>query len=396
LKKRLTIRIALHYRDDESIRTTDQGGFVMVNRIQKLLTVPALALVVLGAQVQGVSAQVNDIDISAFVDFNYQWAFNKTDPELRTFDVLHNSFTMSYAEVSLEKMATSSSRVGGRIDLGFGPVADIVGGTDAGGSEVFKHVQQAYISVMPSENFTLDVGKFVTPIGAEVIESQDNWNYSRSILFGYAIPFQHTGVRATVAANDQVSVSGFLLNGWNNSVDNNNDKTFAASVAVTPSEQLSWVGNIIAGKEADFDDNGEEDLVWLFDTTLSFQATETVSLMGNYDYGSASNYIDTDESGSWWGFAAYARLQAQENWALAGRYEYVDDSDSGFMTIGEKAQSFTVTSDHNVLDGVIARVEFRLDNVAQGDNAFDYFTKDDGSDTGTQPSLTVGVVYALN
>ena len=42
-----------------------------------------------------------------------------------------------------------------------------------------------------------DVGKFVTPIGAEVIESQDNWNYTRSILFGYAIPFYHVGVRAT-------------------------------------------------------------------------------------------------------------------------------------------------------------------------------------------------------
>ena len=38
-----------------------------------------------------------------------------------------------------------------------------------------------------------DAGKFVTPIGAEVIESQDNWNYTRSILFGYAIPFYHLG-----------------------------------------------------------------------------------------------------------------------------------------------------------------------------------------------------------
>ncbi len=44
----------------------------------------------------------------------------------------------------------------------------------------------------------IDAGKFVTPIGAEVIESQDNWNYTRSTLFGYAIPFYHTGLRATV------------------------------------------------------------------------------------------------------------------------------------------------------------------------------------------------------
>ena len=34
---------------------------------------------------------------------------------------------------------------------------------------------------------TLDVGKFVTQHGAEVIESKDNWNYSRSFMFALAI-----------------------------------------------------------------------------------------------------------------------------------------------------------------------------------------------------------------
>jgi Putative beta-barrel porin-2, OmpL-like. bbp2 len=333
----------------------------------------------------GASAQV---DISGSVDTYYEYSFNKVDPEgLRSFDVLHNSFSLSLAEVAFEKAATEDSKVGGRIDLDFGPTADIVGSTDFGGSEVFKHVQQAYLSIMASPKLTIDVGKFVTPIGTEVIESQDNWNYTRSILFGYAIPFDHTGVRATVAASDQVSLSGFVLNGWNNSVDNNSDKTFAASASIAPSEQLSIVGNFMAGKEADNNGDGTQDLRWLFDSTVSFAATDMVTLMGNFDYGKDADYVATGTAGSWWGAAGYVRIQAQENWAVAGRYEYIDDSNSGWMTIGEKAQSFTITSDHNV-DDMIARIEFRLDHLQNAD-----FTKSDGSATKNQPSLVVGLVY---
>ena len=346
----------------------------------------------MGFTAREVSAQIGDgVELSAFVDFYYAYAFNKTDPSLRSFDVLHNAFSMSLAEVALEKAASQESRVGGRIDLDFGPTADLVASFEpAGGTEVFKHVQQAYLSVLAGESLTLDFGKFVTPHGAEVIESQGNWNYTRSILFGYAIPFYHAGVRATVAASDQVSLSGFLVNGWNNTTETNADKTFAGSVALTPNDQVTWFATFMAGKEADNDGDGEEDLRWLFDTTVSFAATDMVTLMANFDYGKDANYIATGEDATWWGIAAYLRLQAQENWALAGRYEYVNDSEGGWMTIGEKAQSFTLTSDH-MLDELIARVEFRMD-IAESD---DFFTKDDGSGTSNQPSLIVGMVVPL-
>ena len=77
--------------------------------------------------------------------------------------------------------------------------------------------------------------------------------------------------------------------------------------------------------------------------------------MANYDYGKEG---DT----SWWGIAAYAKLQVKPSWALVGRYEYLDDSDGGFMTIGQKAQTLTLTSDHLVAGGAEAapRVPRRL------------------------------------
>ena len=349
-----------------------------------------VAPVALGSHATEAAAQ--QLDVSGSVDFFYQYGFNEVDPfDMRTFDALHNSFTLSLAEVALEVVPTEDNRVGGRVDLNFGTTADIVGSADSVDEEIYKHVQQAYISVMPSETFTVDVGKFVTPIGAEVIESHENWNYSRSILFGYAIPFNHLGVRGTIAASEDVSISGFVLNGWNNSIDNNSAKTFAASVSAMPSEQISWVGNIIAGNEGDNDGDGEDDLLWLFDTTVSVSLTDAVSVMGNFDYGSNSNAVPTaggPEAATWWGLAGYLRFQAQDDWAVAGRVEYIDDSEGGFMSIGEKAQSFTVTSDH-AFDDLIARIEFRVDRAETDD----FFTKDDGTDAQTQPSLTVGMVY---
>ena len=58
-----------------------------------------------------------------------------------------------------------------------------------------------------------------------MIESQDNWNYSRSVLFGYAIPFYHVGLRATLPVTDKVSLAGYAVNGWNNGTEFNGKKT---------------------------------------------------------------------------------------------------------------------------------------------------------------------------
>lgn len=333
------------------------------------------------------SARAQELDVSAFVDFYYGYVFNEVDPSLRSFDVQHNTFSLGLAEVALEKAPSEASRVGGRIDLAFGKTADLVAAfePEAGGTEIYKHVQQAYISVLAADDLTVDVGKFVTVHGAEVIESQNNWNYTRSILFGYAIPFYHTGVRATVNASERLSLTGLVVNGWNNSSETNGDKTFGGSFAFSPNDRLSWLGNVMVGEDfGDEDGDGEEDITTLIDTTVTLAATDMLTLMSNFDYGM---WGDT----KWWGIAAYAKLQAREDWALAGRFEYIDDGEGGFMTIGERAQSFTLTSDHVVRGGLIARVDVRLDRTES-----DSFVKSDGSRTQNQPSLTLGLVYTLD
>lgn len=326
------------------------------------------------------------VDVSGFVDVYYGYNFNETAPALRTFDVQHNAFSLSLAEIAFSKAVTPESRVGFRVDLDFGRAAQLTTAfePEAGDKAVYQNVEQAYLSLLTGK-VQWDVGKFVTPMGAEVIESQDNWNYTRSILFGYAIPFYHLGVRATASVSDKLSLAGFVTNGWNNASVIHDAPCLAAQATVKPSSKLTWYVNYMVGQEVADDPllPGGAPTRHLFDTTASLTATDKLSLMANFDYGK-------EGEATWWGLAAYAKLQASPNWALVGRYEYVDDTDGGFMTIGDKAQSVTLTADHLVSGSLKARFEYRLD-LTDGD----FFTKSDGSSTSSQSTATVGLVYGF-
>jgi len=320
------------------------------------------------------------VQVGGWVDVYYGYNFNKVDPSLRSFDVQHNTFSLSAAEVNFTKAPTAQSRVGFRTDLWVGKAADLTAAyePETDGKEIYKHVQQAYVSLLTGK-VQWDAGKFVTPMGAEVIESQDNWNYTRSILFGYAIPFYHLGVRASLPLNDKLSLGAQLVNGWNNASEINGSKTVHLSATVKPTASVTWIGSYMVGKETP----GSNDTRHLFDTTLTVNATGKLSLMANYDYGKEGDV-------EWWGIAAYAKLQATPSWAVAARYEYLDDTKGGFMTFGTKAQTITVTSDHTIAGALKARLEYRTDFADE-----DIFEKDDGSFKSSQTTLTVGVVYSF-
>src|SRR6266478_2067806 len=189
-------------------------------------------------------AWYRQINVSGFVDVYYSYNFNRPlsmTNQLRNFDLDHNQFKLSLAELVIQK---APSPVGFRIDLDYGPTTDFVHAAEptspnipdanGNGRETFKNIQQAYVSwVAPiGKGLTIDFGKFVTHMGAEVIESKDNWNYSRSFLFAFAIPYYHAGVRASYPVSDKLTVNGYLYNGWNNVTDNNNQKTFGAEITL--------------------------------------------------------------------------------------------------------------------------------------------------------------------
>ena len=122
----------------------------------------------------------------------------------------------------------------------------------------------------------------MTPAGAEVIETKDNWNYSRGLLFSWAIPYFHFGASAKYAFNSKFALTGYLVNGWNNSVDNNSGKTTGFTAAWTPNSKFSLIQNYLVGPEQT---NNNSDFRHLYDTVVTYSPNTKLSLMANYDYG---------------------------------------------------------------------------------------------------------------
>jgi hypothetical protein len=328
------------------------------------------------------------VQVDGFVDGYYEWAFNESALQLRNFDATHNSFSLNYAEVALTKAVSDTSRGGFRVDFGAGDTANMVNAFEPAGTDYLKYVQQAYVSylVPAGKGLTVDFGKFVTPHGAEVIENKDNYNYSRGLLFALAIPYYHTGVRASYAASDKVTVTGYLVNGWNNVKDNNSDKTVGVGLLTKPSAKLAVNLGYMVGKEQnEADEGGTRSLV---DVVAIYAVSDKLSVLGNVDYGHDKVGGDPVD---WYGLALGAKYQATDKWAFSPRYEIFKDAD-GFATgTTQTLQDITLTGEYKAAGGLIARFEFRTDFSDE-----DYFAKDSGSLVSTQPSLSIGLIYAFS
>jgi hypothetical protein len=298
----------------------------------------------------------HNVTVDGLVDAYYAYRVGNTIPQvpsmLRTFDAQTDQFSLAYAELGVGMAADPG---GFRIDLGFGPTADLTA-QPGPGSEVFKHIQQAY-ATMKLGPVTIDAGKFVTNAGAEVIEAKNNPNYSRSILFGYAIPFTHTGVRAGVGLTDQLTMQISLVNGWDNVLDNNKYKTLGLSFFYTGSQGTTAALNIYSGPE------GAVASEWrhVFDLVVGQAIGDRFNVNLNLDYG-RETIAATDVS--WYGASLMGKYKVIDQMTVALRLEYFADPD-GYRTGAVGGSNFmegTLTFGFPFGDHSELRLEGRYDN----------------------------------
>jgi len=299
---------------------------------------------------------VGSITFSGMIDGYYSFNFNHPESgtnNLRNFDVKANQFSLNMAKVTLEH---TPDPVGFRLDLGFGRAFDMIHAAETAPS-VFRNIEQAYISFKPAQakGLQLDFGKFVTAAGAEVIETKDNWNYSRSLLFSWAIPYYHFGLRAVMPLGKHFNAGVHVVNGWNNVEDNNTGKTVGFMTQVVTSK-VTWTSTYHAGPEKTGTNEG-----WrhLYDTTLLLTPTPKLSSYVNFDYGVDKNMFTGNKR--WTGIAWAGRYAVNSWFALAPRVEWFNDAD-GFSTgIVQKVKELTFTAEFKAREGVLSRVEYRHD-----------------------------------
>jgi hypothetical protein len=331
--------------------------------------------------------------LSGFVDLYYGQNFNNPTTRtnsLRAFDLASNQFGLNLVELVVDKAPdAANSRTGYHIALGFGQAMNAVNGTDPGGLGFDQYLKEAYFSYLApvGKGLEVDVGKFVTPHGAEVIETKDNWNYSRGLLFSYAIPYYHFGMRAKYAFNDKYSVSGFLVNGWNNVIDNNTGKTYGMGFNWTPNKKFGVTENYMAGPEQA---NNTSNWRQLSDTVITYSLNPRLSFIVNYDYGRGDRIATIPHPVYWTGAAGYVRYALNDRYAFATRYEYYDDH-YGFTTgTPQHLHEFTETFERLIAHHILTRMEFRRDMS----NEPSFFKAN--SPVMAQNTLTAGLVFTFD
>jgi len=160
------------------------------------------------------------LKLGFYVDTTYQAAFhqpNDQDIVLRSLYPDQNQFNINAFTLSIAKDPEFSDSVwdliGFRADILFGQQAPLL--ASAGLESDVVDPYQLYLHVIAPVGNGIDfyAGKFVTLAGYEVIEARNDPNISRSILFGFAIPFTHTGIRSHYAAGPLDFYLG-MNDGW--------------------------------------------------------------------------------------------------------------------------------------------------------------------------------------
>ncbi len=326
------------------------------------------------------------IDFSGMIDGYYSLNFNHPDAG---FNQLYN-FDDKTNQVNLNLLKLTASHdpdpIGFRVDIGLGRVFSIINPAPNPDPEFFRYVEQAYVSVKPKgwKGFEADFGDFVTSAGAEVIETKDNWNYSRSLLFSWAIPYYHFGVRTSMPIGNSFTAGVQVINGWNAIVDDhgNNMKTVGLTGTVTK-KKFAWTNNYYVGPQYTSTSNQTRGL---YDTVLLLTPTDKISAYLNFDYG--RQHLPGGGSNHWNGFAGAAHFQLTKRVALSPRAEYYNDS-SGFTTgTPQRLHEVTVTGEYKAFEGLLGRLEYRHD----GSNV-DFFNRGTvPAFSKTQNTISVGIV----
>jgi len=365
--------------------------------------------------------------VVGLVDGYYGYNFNKPElgatsisgapgdfTSLRLFDPRNNQFALNLVELGLVKTPDADNRLGYKAIFGFGDAMQQVNVISGNDPTFLQYLKEAYFSYLApvGKGLQIDVGKFVTPMGAEVIEGNANWNYSRSLLFNYAIPFYHYGVRAQYTFNPKFSLTGYVVNGWNNVIHdtstacgvppapgcyNNSGKTGGLSFAWNATKKLTVTETWLGGPGATQLDGSH----WrnVLDTVIAYNLNSKWSFQLNGDYGRVeATALTPTKPVDWWGAAGYIKYQLNPKYAFAARYEYYNDP-NGYTTgifdpngVGPHIQEVTATLERRIATHLVTRLEYRHD---ESNEAFFPKGKIGNLPVTGQNTMAVGMMFVL-
>lgn len=327
------------------------------------------------------------VAVSGMLDSYYSVGLNHPAGNvngLRNFDDKANQLELNMAMLTLD---ATPKPLGFHLDLGFGRTFDIMSATEKDVLPV-RFFKQAYISLKPAswKGVELDFGRFVTSASAEVIETSNNFNYSRSLLFVWCTPYYHFGLRASAPITKQFTGGVQFVGGWNNIVTGATFRTVGLAGAWTISPKVSWANTWYGGPDENKANRGQRNL---YDTVLTVAPNSKTSVYLNFDYLHDSPKFTP--AFKVYGLAGALKYQLTRKLAISPRLEWMNDDSGGSTGTAQRVKEYTLTGTYAILDRLSGWLEFRDDWSNQP-----FFTR--GNSPGawkSQPTFLIGMVAQI-
>lgn len=237
--------------------------------------------------------------------------------------------------------------------------------------QVFKHLYEAYAGFRPFEKAWLDVGIFGSHIGFESAISKDNWTLTRSVMAENS-PYYEAGARLTYEVGPKLTLTGLVLNGWQNIRETNQAKAVGTQIQWKPTDKLLINSSTFYGNEQPTDLPRRRR--YFHDFYVSYAATDRLSLALVFDVGKQGNERSGAKADTWHTGAVFVRYKLAEKWTAALRGEYFN-ADRGVVVnsispeagnADFKVRGASLNFDYAPTSNVLVRVEGRALNGKTG------------------------------
>jgi Putative beta-barrel porin-2, OmpL-like. bbp2 len=270
----------------------------------------------------------------------------------------------------------------------FGYRADIFYGTDArfaltknlddnliNGSTDYKlAVPQTYLSVFApvGNGLTITAGHFYTIIGYEVVTAPDNFFFSHAYTMQYAEPFTQTGILMSYPINDNFSVTGGVVSGWDAFFQD--PPNFLGGVNFTSDDEKTSVATSLITGDATEDNKSNRTM---YSIVVTREVTDDLQYVFQHDFGIEKNAATFGQTAHWYGINQYLTYSVMDALSAALRFEWFRDEEGVRVGFGSNSY-FGITGGLNwsPTSFLTLRPELRYDWSTNND-AYDGATKDD-------------------
>lgn len=330
--------------------------------------------------------------VSGFIDTNF------------FYENVRNTNTFSLSEVELDLQVELKTWAGFRTDINFRAADSARINNDVLGTQFISFddlsaddiLEQGYIYfILPTRELglpfetTFRFGKFNAPIGWELLDPVDLYQFSRADVFNFGLPFNVTGALLAFTFSPAVDLQLYVVNGWDQLQDNNKMKTFGGRLGITPVKDVNWGLSFITGPE--LEDN-EDDYRTVFDTDLTIKLIPRLVIGAEFSYGWEENVAVRGGDAEWLAGLLTLHYDFTDVLGLTFRFDIFDDRGGARLpndnpaVSRQTAYSLTLNPSFLLAEGIRIYTEFKYTKSDE-----DVFQKENGRFR--DDAFTIGVEF---